>query len=70
MLRLRPRAADLSRLEDLRRAVLDSGAAAEAEDKIRDLAAEALAGLAKMPVSPARRQELSDLTQQMVWRTS
>jgi geranylgeranyl diphosphate synthase type I len=65
-----PEAAGLSDLEQLRRAVIESGAAADAEAKIRELAAEALAGLAKMPVSTELRKELVQLTEEMIWRTS
>jgi geranylgeranyl diphosphate synthase, type I len=69
-LRLAPEAAALSDLEALRRAVVDSGAAADAESKIAELVAEALAAARRMPVPPKLREELVGMTEQMVVRTA
>jgi geranylgeranyl diphosphate synthase type I len=69
-LRLAPEAAALTELEALRRAVVDSGAAADAESKISALLAEALAAARRLPVPAELREELVGLTEQMVVRTS
>ena len=48
----------------------DTGAAADAESKIGELAAEALAAARRLPVSSDLREELVAMTEQMVVRTS
>jgi geranylgeranyl diphosphate synthase type I len=69
-LRLAPEAAELTDLEALRRAVVESGAAADAESKIRALVAEALGAARALPVPAELREELVGMTEQMVVRTS
>jgi geranylgeranyl diphosphate synthase type I len=69
-LRLAPQAADLQEVDELRRVVTESGAAAEAEEKISELTGEALAAARRLPVPPPMRDELIDLTEQMVVRRS
>jgi geranylgeranyl diphosphate synthase type I len=69
-LRLSPEAADLQDLDGLRSAVIDSGAAADAEKKIAELTEEALHALERVPAPNELRRELAELTRQMVWRTS
>jgi geranylgeranyl diphosphate synthase type I len=68
--RLRPEAARIRDVAGLRRAMLESGAVAEAESKIGALAGEALEAARGMPVPDERVQELVDLTERLVWRTS
>jgi hypothetical protein len=50
--------------------MLESGAVAEAESKISALADEALEAAHGMPVPAERVQELVDLTERLVRRTS
>jgi geranylgeranyl diphosphate synthase, type I len=69
-LRLSPGVAELRDLEQLRQAVVASGAAAAAEDKIQELAREALSAARQLPVPPELSVELAELTAQLVWRTS
>jgi geranylgeranyl diphosphate synthase, type I len=69
-LRLVPGAADLQGVDELRRAVTQSGAAAEAEAKISELTAEALAVARRLPVPVQMREELIGLTEQLVVRRS
>jgi geranylgeranyl diphosphate synthase type I len=69
-LRLAPEAAGETDLDALRRAVVDSGAAADAEEKIHELVTEALAAARRLPVPPELRDELVGITEQMVVRTS
>ncbi|MBJ7597203.1 polyprenyl synthetase family protein [Candidatus Nephthysia bennettiae] len=69
-LRLAPQAAEMTDLEVLRRAVVESGAASDAESKIGELAAEALAAARRLPVPSELREELVAMTEQMVVRTS
>jgi geranylgeranyl diphosphate synthase type I len=69
-LSLRPHAARVRDLAGLRRAMLESGAVAEAESKITALAQEALDRASSMPVPPDRVRELVELTERLVWRTS
>jgi geranylgeranyl diphosphate synthase type I len=68
-LRLRPEAADVRDVAGLRRAMLESGAVAEAESKIGALAGEALEAARRMPVPADRARELVELTERLVWRT-
>ena len=69
-LRLAPDAAEETDLEALRLRVVDSGAAADAETKIHELVAEALAAAGRLPVAPELRDELVAMTEQMAARTS
>jgi geranylgeranyl diphosphate synthase type I len=69
-LRLAPGAAELEGVEELRRAVVESGACADAEEKIRQLTAEAVAAAQRLPVAEELREELVELTEQMVVRRS
>jgi geranylgeranyl diphosphate synthase type I len=69
-LRLLPEAAGMTDLSDLRRAVVDSGAAADSEAKIQELAAEAVEAAGRLPVPADLARELAALTEQMVVRTS
>jgi len=69
-LRLQPEAAEVRDVAGLRRAMLESGAVAEAESKIDALAREALEAARKMPVPADRVRELVDLTERLVWRSS
>jgi geranylgeranyl diphosphate synthase type I len=68
--RLRPEAAGLTDLAELRLAVVDSGAAADSEAKIRELVAEAVEAAARLPVPGELARELVALTEQMVVRSS
>ncbi|MDQ6898609.1 MAG: polyprenyl synthetase family protein [Candidatus Dormibacteraeota bacterium] len=69
-LRLRPDAARLQTVSELRAAALESGAAAAAEAEISRLEAEALAALRAMPVAPAAEVELEQLTERLIRRNS
>jgi geranylgeranyl diphosphate synthase type I len=69
-LRLVPGASDLQGVDELRHAVTQSGAAAEAEAKISELTAEALAVARRLPVPLQMREELIGLTEQLVVRRS
>ena len=69
-LHLRPEAGGLTDVAALRAAVLETGAAADAEAKIRELGEEALAAAGRLPVAPDLRRELAELTERLLWRTS
>ena len=69
-LRLRPEAAEARDVAGLRKAMLESGAVAEAESKISALAKEAIEAARVMPVPADRVRELLELTERLVWRTS
>jgi hypothetical protein len=50
--------------------MLESGAVADAESKIGALAEEALEAARSLPVPAECVEDLVDLTEQLVWRTS
>src|SRR5215472_81484 len=69
-LHLCPEAEDVKDVTSLRELMVESGALAEAEEKIRVLSEEALAAARKLPVAYALVGELVDLTERLVWRRS
>lgn len=69
-LRLRPDAGGLETVEDLRMAIVDSGAARAAEAEISRLEIEALAALRAMPVPAEAERELEQLTEKLIRRSS
>lgn len=69
-LRRRPEAARLTELDALRTAVVESGAAADAEAKIAELGEEAVTAAGRLPVAPDLKDELVELTRRLLWRTS
>jgi geranylgeranyl diphosphate synthase type I len=69
-LRLCPEAGRLDDVARLRQLMISSGAVADTEAKIRQLTAEALAGLDRIPVPRDLVRELTELTERLVWRTS
>jgi geranylgeranyl diphosphate synthase type I len=69
-LRLRPDAAALADVAALRQVIRDSGAAADAEQKIRSLTAEAVAAARRIPVASQFTDQLVELTERLVWRSS
>jgi geranylgeranyl diphosphate synthase type I len=69
-LRLAPEAVEEADLDRLRRLVLETGAAADAEAKIGELVGEALAAARRLPVPPDLREELVGMTEQMAVRSS
>lgn len=69
-LRLRPEAARTADVARLRQLILESGAAEDAEAKIRELAQEAEVALAHLPVPEELVAELRQLTNLLIWRSS
>lgn len=69
-LRLVPEAAHVRDMDHLRELMVESGAVADAERKIDELAAQALAGLQGMTVEPGAAAELEALTRRLVWRAT
>lgn len=69
-LHLCPEAEDVKDVTGLRELMVESGALAEAEEKIRVLSEEALAAARRLPVAYALVGELVDLTERLVWRRS
>lgn len=69
-LRLRPEVDRLTDVEALRHAVIASGAAADAEAKIREFTEAALEAARQLPVERPLAEELVELTERLVWRTS
>ena len=69
-LRLRPEVAQIHDVESLRQAMRESGGVDEAEAKIRSLAQEAVAAARRMPIPAELVQELVELTELLVWRSS
>ena len=65
-----PEAERIRDVDRLRELMIESGALAEAEDKIRALADEALAAAHQLPVDEALVLELVDLTERLIWRRS
>ena len=66
----RPEASRLTDLDSLRAAVLESGAASDAEAMIAELGAEALTAAGRLPVAAGLQAELVELTRRLLWRTS
>ena len=69
-LHLCPEAQEVKDVDSLRELMVESGALAEAEEKIRVLSEEAFAAARKLPVAYALVGELVDLTERLVWRRS
>ena len=69
-LHLCPEAEEVKDVDSLRELMVESGALAEAEEKIRVLSEEAFAAARKLPVAYALVGELVDLTERLVWRRS
>jgi len=69
-LHLCPEAQEVRDVDSLRELMVESGALAEAEEKIRVLSEEAFAAARKLPVAYALVGELVDLTERLVWRRS
>jgi len=69
-LHLCPEAEAVKDVAGLRQLMVDSGALAEAEEKIRVLSEEALAAARQLPVAYALVGELVDITERLVWRRS
>jgi len=69
-LHLCPEAERVTDVEGLRHLMVESGALAEAEEKIRVLSEEAIAAARRLPVPYALVGELVDITERLVWRRS
>lgn len=69
-LRLCPEVEGTTDVNTLRELMVESGALAEAEEKIRALGEEALAAARELPVAEGLIAELVDLTERLVWRRS
>src|SRR5215470_1736545 len=69
-LHLCPEAEEVKDVDSLRELMVESGALAEAEEKIRVLSEEAIAAARRLPVAYALVGELVDITERLVWRRS
>lgn len=69
-LRLCPEVEGTTDVNTLRELMVESGALAEAEEKIGALGEEALAAARELPVAEGLIAELVDLTERLVWRRS
>ena len=69
-LRLCPKAENVTDVATLRDLIVESGALSDAEEKIRSLGDEALDAARRLPVAPELVEELTSLTERLVWRRS